>query len=99
MSTLRDRLRALKEPTNPEDVAKLMRAAGVKGRRLKAEACPIALYLAGADDVREATVVGHVLTTWLHGAEERRYDYATLAVMDFVDRFDGGQYPDLTENA
>lgn len=73
------------------DVPGTLRAAGIRGCRHSGGKCPVALYLQ-ANGIPTAYVFEDC-------AEVRGIDWARIAmpgpVVEFVERFDDGAYPDL----
>jgi hypothetical protein len=78
-----------------DDVADLLRKAGVTGERGHAHSCPIANYLAQVVGI-EVSVSGDDVV--LIGDESELFMYAVSlsdSVQKFINQFDDDMYPDL----
>ena len=87
---LRERLRALADCNNHEDVADLLRVAGVKGRRCVAGMCPVSNYLADADAGLTVGVYPREISWTLAGTGEIDSAPTSSAVLRFIADFDRG---------
>lgn len=79
-----------------DDIADLLKAEGVTGRRVWVEACPLANFLRTKGDVAYL-FVGGAIVHWADNdpASPGRHVRSHGGIRDFVTRFDYGQYPDL----
>jgi hypothetical protein len=94
-----------------DEVADNLRQMGIKGVRLDPHSCPIFNYLRNAREhieVRGVDACWHrhgrnddveVVITCdpIDDEYERRVRIVSAAVYQFIDKFDGGQYPDMIE--
>ena len=94
---LQERLNQLEACEYSDDVADLLTYAGVKGRRGKTKACPVAKYLADADDCRLASVTDEFVRVETSAGNSRDVCLRTWlsSVYDFIHLFDAGEYEDL----
>jgi hypothetical protein len=94
--------------TTSDEVADNLRQMGIKGVRLNPHSCPIFNYLRNAREhievrgVDACSDVDHndeVVITCdpIDDEYDRRVRIVSSAVYQFIDKFDGGQYPMLIE--
>lgn len=94
MSALDEVVGRLADKT-PDEIADVMRRAGIRGRRCSAKRCPIANWVVLQIPQFGGVVVGTATVSVLDPS--RHLISATLpnSVASFISRFDAREYPDL----
>lgn len=77
----------------PDEIAAFLRGQGIRGMRTQGLFCPVANYLTGCG-YWFVMVASHVIAALEQGSETERVR-TPPGVLEFIARFDRGEYPDL----
>lgn len=94
MNDLKKRLDLLLDalPKSADEIAKYLKEAGVKGSKMSTANCPLANHFS-ARGVR-VSVGSSILDNSTGAVLEKSPSY----VIDFISKFDNGEYPDLVDD-
>lgn len=91
MTTTTELEEALAELGNTADeIAAALVAKNMRGHRKSGTCCPIATYLSATFDTPEVTENSIAI-----GRREQPWIHTPLHVVEFITRFDGGEWPEL----